>query len=630
MKYISYNTDSINQELIPLLRTLSEEYPIKENIANSIQLKILKQDSGLNIESDGKTALISYSSLSDAARGIGHILSHIDEPLSISEKSAFETFGLLIDCSRNATLKVSYFKRYLRKLALMGYNMAMLYTKDAYELPDEDFFGYLRGSYSLSDLQEIDNYAAKLGIEMIGSIQALGHLEPTLQWPAYYKLRDTSSVIHTSNEKSYELIRKILEFWAEAFKSRKIHLGMDETHDLGRGKFMDMNGYKRGYDIFNDHLKRVNGDCANLGLQPIIWSDMYFRMGSKHGDYYDKTLEIPKDIKYDIPKTVQLSYWDYYHDNEAFYIDWINRHRECLEVEPTMASGIWSWHVLWHNHKKTVKTAVPCIDACRKLGIKDFYFTVWADDGAFCNLESVLAGACSMAEKVFSKTSEMNENKTAKLFAAICKSDYSAHQAMADLTIMPESNGDNIYDYINPYESIDARSILWDDPLLQIYRKNQVGGNLHWQSQTIKNYKKIAEKIANVPDGDEGCFGYGKILLNLLILKLELMEKLEDAYFARNIDNLNDVAKQIPDMISLIESFISSFRRYQYDRYNSQGFEILQIRLGGLKERFNEVILRIEEFVSGDVNSIPELDEKAFNPSVNKNYSRLATASYFV
>ncbi|MFA6716288.1 MAG: family 20 glycosylhydrolase [Victivallaceae bacterium] len=310
-----------------LLETLSHEYPLKENSSDGIKLVFQKQGKGLNVEINGNAALIKYSSLNTAARGIGKLLAG---ERKISEKLPFNTFGILIDCSRNATLRVDYFKKYLCRLALMGYNMAMLYTKDAYELPGEDFFGYLRGRYTLKDLQEIDSYASTLGIEMIGSIQTLGHLEPTLQWPAYAEIKDTSSVILTSEEKSYKLIRKILEFWSMAFKSRRIHLGMDETHDLGRGRYMNLNGYKRGYDIFNDHLNKVVKECDTLKLKPIIWSDMYFRMGSSSGDYYDKSLVIPSDIKNDIPKSVQINYWDYYHDNEEFYREWIKRHREEL------------------------------------------------------------------------------------------------------------------------------------------------------------------------------------------------------------------------------------------------------------------------------------------------------------
>jgi len=285
-----------------------------------------------------------------------------------------------------------------------------------------------------------------------------------------------------------------------------------------------------------------------------------------------------------------------------------------------MASGIWSWPLFWHNHKKTVETAIPCIKACLKEGIKDFFFTVWADDGAFCNLESVLAGACFMAEKAFAKTSELNEDNVRRLFSAVCKSDYEAHKKMSESTVMNSENG---------FESIDARSILWDDPLLQIYRKNQIGGNSSWSVNTIRLYRKIAQSIAYVPESDEGCFGYGKMLLNILIHKLEFMNKLDEAY-KENIEKLKTTVKLVARINSEIEEFILSFRSYQYNRYNPQGFEIFQIRLGGQKERFKEVELRIKEFISGKISSIPELHESASYKSVVQLYHRLATASYFI
>ena len=62
-------------------------------------------------------------------------------------------------------MTVDHFKRWLRRLSLMGYNMAMLYTEDTYKLPDEPYFGYLRGAYTMEEIKKLDAYAAKLGIE---------------------------------------------------------------------------------------------------------------------------------------------------------------------------------------------------------------------------------------------------------------------------------------------------------------------------------------------------------------------------------------------------------------------------------------------------------------------------------
>jgi hypothetical protein len=50
----------------------------------------------------------------------------------------------------------------------------------------------------------------------------------------------------------------------------------------------------------------------------MIWSDMYFRLGSKTGEYYDLECDIPEDIIKEIPD-IGLIYWIYYHDDYEFY-----------------------------------------------------------------------------------------------------------------------------------------------------------------------------------------------------------------------------------------------------------------------------------------------------------------------
>ena len=52
----------------------------------------------------------------------------------------FDSFGVMIDCSRNAVPSVAGLKRFFQMLSGMGYNCAMLYTEDTYEVKDEPYF----------------------------------------------------------------------------------------------------------------------------------------------------------------------------------------------------------------------------------------------------------------------------------------------------------------------------------------------------------------------------------------------------------------------------------------------------------------------------------------------------------
>ncbi len=87
----------------------------------------------------------------------------------------FDKFGVMIDCSRNAVPNLSELKKLLSIIAKMGYNCAMLYTEDTYEVENEPYFGYKRGRYSMEEIRELDSYAKEIGIELIPYIQTLAH-----------------------------------------------------------------------------------------------------------------------------------------------------------------------------------------------------------------------------------------------------------------------------------------------------------------------------------------------------------------------------------------------------------------------------------------------------------------------
>ena len=423
-----WNKSDTPQELHVLLETLCEEIPLSCG-GRGLKTEFKKTNDKDNvcnvIRSKGKVT-IKYTTLNAAARGIGNALAGICGKNSCG----FSTLGIMLDVSRNMVMKVDALKRWFRLLALAGHNTVMLYTEDTYELEDEPVFGYMRGGYTFDEIRELDEYAKKLGIELIGCIQTLGHMEQILQWSRFNPIRDTRSVMLADQPETFQLIEKMLKFWSEALSSRRIHIGMDETHDLGRGVFLDRYGYERGFDIFNRHLAKVNELCQKYGLTAQIWSDMYFRLSNPRQEYYDYTSPIPEDVKAAIPSNVQLVYWDYYHPQEEQYSAMIKRHRE-MGFEPVMASGIWTWPTLWYNHDKTAQTIRPCIAACRKENISELIFTMWGDDGAFCNINSALAGIFYAADLAYGEDGEKN---TALRFDTICApTSYAAHLAAAKI-----------------------------------------------------------------------------------------------------------------------------------------------------------------------------------------------------
>ena len=149
-------------------------------------------------------------------------------------------FGVMLDMSRNAVMKPSMLNKFVDYLSAFGYNMLQLYTEDTYEIEGEEFFGYLRGRYTKTELKEIDSYAASKGVELIPCIQTLAHLNQIFRWKTYAQYRDANDILLVGDERTYALVEKMFQTMAECFTTRKINIGMDEAHMLGRGKYLDL------------------------------------------------------------------------------------------------------------------------------------------------------------------------------------------------------------------------------------------------------------------------------------------------------------------------------------------------------------------------------------------------------
>ena len=618
---LTWNPKTTDRDIREILRTLGEEYPLREAAQDAnLIFEPADDEAVLRVTRRDNCWIVSCGRPSLAARGVACALSGQE----CDEKTSFRTFGVLLDCTRGNIITVEHFKYWLRRLSLMGYNLVMLYTKDAYQVPGEPYFGCMRGAYSMDEIKAMDAYAKKLRIEMIGSIQTLGHLEPILRWGAYQEVRDTSSVLMVDEPQSYELLEKMIGFWSEALTSRRIHLGMDECHDLGRGRFMDRNGYESQFDLYNRHLGRVCKICDKLKLKPIIWSDMYFRYANPKQDYYDTRTKVPAEVKKAIPKTVRFSYWDYYHREPEIYETMLQRTGELNGTKPIMASGIWTWKRFWTDYEMTYATVRPCIRACRKTGTDELIFTLWGDDGGYCDFDSAFAALAWAAD--YAANPAKNEDRAAKLFEAVCGSSYRLQMICGNLCYTYNGREDKIVKVL-------PGPLLWDDPLMGIAWHEFPGYKPQLAETLLAGYCKIMSLIeSHREDCAAGQINFAWNVANVLVKKLELRRMLEHAYAKHDFNTLETISERyIPELIDAIDGLQEAFRAQWKRSFKSYGLELMQIRLGGLIERCRELSRVIEEFIQGETDSIPEL-EVEFRPlgAIPSTYHEVATGSFFI
>ncbi|NMA94649.1 MAG: beta-N-acetylhexosaminidase [Clostridiales bacterium] len=521
----------------------------------------------------------------------------------------FDTVGPMFDVSRNRVLTVDSIKDYLVKLAAMGINMMMLYTEDTYTLDDYPYFGYMRGRYSHEELVECDDFADIFGIEVIPCIQTLGHLRHALKWPYASDMKDNQDILLVGEEKTYDFIESMIRASSSAVRSKRIHIGMDEAYDLGLGQYLKKHGYRRRFDIMNEHLDRVLEICDKYELQPMIWSDMYFRLGSKSGAYYDINADIPEDVKKNVPKEVDLVYWDYYNHEEDFYIDFIKEH-QTFDNNIVFAGGVWTWYGPTPNFTKTYITTDPALNACKAKGVRDVIATMWGNNGGETNLFAGLPGLQLFAEHTYNE--DVDKEAMKERFEFIMGVPMDAMEDLEDLDVIPGLTDYGMYERSNLPSNTNPPNpttpLLWQDIMLGLFDKHIEGLELG------KHYENVAKNLLSHRDSYPKwhyIFDLPYNIANVLAIKADIGCNMKKAYDNNDRDGLRDIKDNLlPELYKRIKALRLSHRSQWFKTNKSFGWEVLDIRYGGLLTRIDTAIERIGAYLDGSLNSIEEFEEE--------------------
>lgn len=578
-------------------------------------LEILKEDLGVTLDAtgieviwhpissqevrlrqDGQSLIIETRDLPHCLQAIFTWLKKPEENLTWSYH--FEQNGLMLDNARNAVTSVSMVKYLLRKMAMMGHTWYMLYMEDNYELDNYPYFGAYRGRYSKEHLKELDQYANRLGIELVPCIQTLAHLNQFFAWEhENSRFSDIEFVLNVGREATKTLIREMLTTLRECFTTKQIHLGMDEAYNLGRGHFLDEFGYQDKTTIMLNHLEFMLGLCQEIGWEPMIWDDMFF-------SWYN---QIEEEDKIQIPKGIKLMYWDYYNVNESHYRDRI-RFRGQIAEELYFAGGAWRWTGFSPHHKKTLYTSQAALTACKKEGVKKVMATAWGDDGSEAPFEVVLFGLV--------------------LYAHLDQGDYDEtvfNQLLVDYTGMSlaEWLWQGEFDLLDSFDEMKAldvtpsKYLLYQDLLLPRFMKEiQL-----LQVDYGKAMLDLANRFERLESGSKLVNRLYVELAKTLAIKWNLPLRIWEAYHAGDKAQLRQIVKQ--DLVELEERLMAlcqARRDVWLEEANPMGLEILEHRFGSMMMRTKTTGLRLLEYIEGKVHILEELEEERLEgaPSVKR------------
>ena len=502
-------------------------------------------------------------------------------------------FGVMLDMSRNAVMRPEQVKEFAKTVKSFGYNMIQLYTEDTYEVPGEPYFGYLRGRYSQNELKDMVAYCNSIGVELIPCIQTLAHLEGIFHWSEYRKIRDIDAILLVGEERTYELIDNMFKSLRECYTAEYIHIGMDEAHNLGLGKYLDKHGFGNRFEIIKKHLERVIEIAKKYNFKPMMWSDMFFRLAN-HGRYYVEDPEIITDeVVASCPEGVEQVYWDYYHSERTNYDVMFEAHKK-FSGETWFGGGAWVWSGFVPTNCYTMETMVPAMQSCRKYGVDNIFLTMWGDDGRECSPWASLPSLYAI-RRIYDGVEDMELIK--REFEELTGENYDGMM----LLDLPVDMGK-----VKRSFSETHKYLLYNDAFLGIFDKDL-------RPDVRDQYREITPKLqALAAAGGKFAYLYDSMaaLSDVLSYKYDLGLRTREAYQAGDREALGELLADYDNTIAALEHFIEKFRALWYHNNKPHGFDVQEIRLGGLLLRLRSQRARLADYAVGKTESIPELEEE--------------------
>jgi hypothetical protein len=368
---------------------------------------------------------------------------------------------------------------------------------------------------------------------------------------------------------------------------------MDETHDLGRGKYLDRNGYRDAGKLYFEHLQRVLEMVKARGLEPMMWSDMFFRLAGKGlpgYEDYDERVTFTDEILRRIPEGVDQVYWDYYRKSADYYANNLRKHREISKDRILFAGGVWTWSGFCPLYSRSLARTLPALEACRDEGVEEIFATVWGNGGE-CNMITSLAGLAWYAD--FDYKGRFDEESVKECCSFACGVSYDDMMAL-ELPEHPEGGELGL-----------SRAFVYNDPLMGL-------ADAHVKGLEVREYyENTLKRLESV--GDMGLFApaHDTILrlTRFLEKKTDFGVRLKAAYDAGDWETLSAMVAECDELLGRLEALRKSHRASWMAYHKACGWEHHDLRYGGLAARLETAKERVGAYLAGAIERIEELEE---------------------
>ena len=306
---------------------------------------------------------------------------------TIRDWPAMRYRGLHDDLSRGPVDTLEFQKKLIRILAAYKANVYSPYFEHTQQYSSNPLPAPPGGSVSAADARELTAYARQFHVTVIPEQEAFGHLHHNLLYEQYQDLAETphGAVLAPGQPGSLAVIKQMFGELAADYPGPFLHIGADETVDLGLGRTKATVEAQGLAPVYLDFLQRIDTALSPLHRRLLFWGDIA-------QDSPGLLKSLPAGFK---ANTIAVSWW--YNPRLEGFAKYIQPFTNA-GFETWVAPGVNNWSRVYPNYNTGLNNIQQFTRDGQAAGATGQLNTLWYDDGealASNNWYGILFGAAA-------------------------------------------------------------------------------------------------------------------------------------------------------------------------------------------------------------------------------------------
>jgi hexosaminidase len=288
---------------------------------------------------------------------------------NIRDWPAMKYRGLDDDMSRGPITTLEFQKRMIRTIASYKINLYSPYFEHTQQYVSNPLMAP-PGSVTAEEAIELVAYAKLYHITIIPEQEAFGHLHNSMVWEQYQTLVETphGAVLAPGQPGSVALIKQMFSELSTIYPGPFLHIGADETVDLGLGQTKGEVDSRGLAAVYLDFMQRIVTALKPLNRKILFWGDIA-------QDAPDLLKGLPQSFK---DSTIAIAW--VYNPEPRGYDKYLTPFKNA-GFETWVAPSVNNFRKVYPNNNLALANIQRFTADGQRLGSTGQLNTIWNDDG---------------------------------------------------------------------------------------------------------------------------------------------------------------------------------------------------------------------------------------------------------